>query len=275
MSGRPLEPAPPLPATPERRPGGADPGRSQDDQPGPGAPGPHRRPGPLDDLQGPCPQWRRSLPLRPAAAHLRGHVGQFLRERLAMEMPPRRETHYDDETKAGDDAILSRFHNPFEVIELFDGLGFEDMELLWYHYHLAMPLLAEKDPPRSARRRSGSSTSPRAGVASSCARRSSSGLASPSSEVAPAGAGRSDAAGRSWRGGHRERGERVGVPPAGVADVGEVVVAQGVDLGGGLVGAREDARPGRATRGSPRSAREGPRGRRSRRRRPRWPSSRR
>lgn len=77
---------------------------------------------------------------------VRGHVGQFLRERLAMEMPPRRETHYDDETKAGYDAILSRFHNPFEVTELFEGLGFEDIELLWYHYHPAMPLLAEKDP---------------------------------------------------------------------------------------------------------------------------------
>jgi 2-polyprenyl-3-methyl-5-hydroxy-6-metoxy-1,4-benzoquinol methylase len=77
---------------------------------------------------------------------VRSHVGTFLRERLVMDMPPRRETHYDDEEKVGYDAILSRFHNPFEVTELFDRLGLEDIELLWYHYHPAMPLLAEKDP---------------------------------------------------------------------------------------------------------------------------------
>lgn len=77
---------------------------------------------------------------------MKSHVGEFLSQRLAMDMPPRRDTHYDDESKVGYDAILSKFHNPFEVTELFDRLGFEDVELLWYHYHPAMPMLAEKDP---------------------------------------------------------------------------------------------------------------------------------
>ena len=77
---------------------------------------------------------------------IRSHVGDFLRERLEMQRPPVRDTHYDDDTKVGYDAILSKFHNPFEVTELFDALGFEDIELLWYHYHPAMPWLAEKAP---------------------------------------------------------------------------------------------------------------------------------
>jgi hypothetical protein len=63
-----------------------------------------------------------------------------------MDKPPVRATHYDDDTKVGYDAILSKFHNPFEVLEMFDSLGFEDAELLWYHYHPAMPFLAEKAP---------------------------------------------------------------------------------------------------------------------------------
>lgn len=79
-------------------------------------------------------------------ADVRNHVGDFLRGRLEMSMPPVRDKHYDDDTKVGYDAILSKFHNPFLVMEQFDDLGFEDVELLWYHYHPAMPFLAEKDP---------------------------------------------------------------------------------------------------------------------------------
>lgn len=73
-------------------------------------------------------------------------VAAFLRERLEMDKPAVRATHYDDETKVGYDAILSKFHNPFEVVDTFDRLGFEDVELLWYHYHPAMPFLAEQTP---------------------------------------------------------------------------------------------------------------------------------
>ena len=46
----------------------------------------------------------------------------------------------------GYDAITSRFHNPFEVIELFRRHGFQDMRLLWYHYHPAMPYLQDAQP---------------------------------------------------------------------------------------------------------------------------------
>ena len=77
---------------------------------------------------------------------MRGIVGEFLAERLAMDKPPVREHHYDDESAVGYDAILSKFHNPFEVTEQFEQLGFEDVQLLWYHYHPAMPLLSDVDP---------------------------------------------------------------------------------------------------------------------------------
>ena len=77
---------------------------------------------------------------------VRALVDENLRARLAMDQPPIRDTHYDDASKVGYDAILSKFHNPFLVTEEFDSLGFEDVQLLWYHYHPAMPYLAEKDP---------------------------------------------------------------------------------------------------------------------------------
>lgn len=77
---------------------------------------------------------------------VRKHVGEFLKGHLDMDQPAVRDTHPDDETKVGYDAILSKFHNPFEVTELFDRLGFEDIELLWYHYHPGMPSVASKDP---------------------------------------------------------------------------------------------------------------------------------
>lgn len=77
---------------------------------------------------------------------VRGHVGEFLRGRLEMDKPAPRTAHEAVDGAVGYDAILSKFHNPFEVVEQFDELGFEDVELLWYHYHPAMPFLAEKDP---------------------------------------------------------------------------------------------------------------------------------
>jgi hypothetical protein len=46
----------------------------------------------------------------------------------------------------GYDAITSRFHNPFEVLELFRRHRFENTKLLWYHYHPAMPYLQSANP---------------------------------------------------------------------------------------------------------------------------------
>lgn len=40
----------------------------------------------------------------------------------------------------------SKFHNPFEVVELFDELGFEDIDVIPFHYHAAMPALESHNP---------------------------------------------------------------------------------------------------------------------------------
>lgn len=44
------------------------------------------------------------------------------------------------------DAILSKFHNPFEVEQLFKRLGFADIKLLFYHYHVTLPWLDDHNP---------------------------------------------------------------------------------------------------------------------------------
>lgn len=67
-------------------------------------------------------------------------VAKDLEKRLRMDMPPVREKHEDTDAP-GFDSILSKFHNPFEIMELFSQHGFEDMKFLWYHYHPAMPYL--------------------------------------------------------------------------------------------------------------------------------------
>jgi 2-polyprenyl-3-methyl-5-hydroxy-6-metoxy-1,4-benzoquinol methylase len=74
-------------------------------------------------------------------------VAEDLESRLRMDMPPVR-TRLEGTDAPGYDAILSKFHNPFEVVELFEKLNFKDIEILWYHYHPAMPYLADKMPER-------------------------------------------------------------------------------------------------------------------------------
>jgi SAM-dependent methyltransferase len=39
------------------------------------------------------------------------------------------------------DQMLAKYHNPFEIMELFEDLGFVDLNLLWYHYHPSLPWL--------------------------------------------------------------------------------------------------------------------------------------
>ena len=67
-------------------------------------------------------------------------VRQDLESRLRMDMPPVRDK-MEDSDAPGYDAILSKFHNPFEVIEQFRKHGFNDIQLRWYHYHPSMPYL--------------------------------------------------------------------------------------------------------------------------------------
>jgi 2-polyprenyl-3-methyl-5-hydroxy-6-metoxy-1,4-benzoquinol methylase len=71
---------------------------------------------------------------------LKDMVAKDLGSRLRMDMPPTR-TAVNGSDAPGYDAIVSRFHNPFEVFDLFARHGFEQPELLWYHYHPAMPYL--------------------------------------------------------------------------------------------------------------------------------------
>jgi len=74
---------------------------------------------------------------------LKDLVRNNLQNRLEMSLPKIRAVHEDDPTTPGYDAILSKFHNPFEILNLFSDLGFQDSHLLWYHFHPAMPFLEE------------------------------------------------------------------------------------------------------------------------------------
>lgn len=76
---------------------------------------------------------------------LKNIVSADLEKRLEMKQPHKRIVHGKDEQAPGYDAILSKFHNPFEITKLFRKCGFKKIKLLWYHYHPAMPYLANND----------------------------------------------------------------------------------------------------------------------------------
>ncbi len=83
--------------------------------------------------------------LRGVSSEIKDLVAKDLEPRLRMDMPSQRMTG-ESADAPGYDAILSKFHNPFEVMELFSRYGFVNMRLLWYHYHPAMPYLAAENP---------------------------------------------------------------------------------------------------------------------------------
>jgi hypothetical protein len=74
-------------------------------------------------------------------------VSNDLDKRLEIDKPTPRLQESIDGNNDGDfigyDAILSKFHNPFEVEQVFSELGFKDIKFLWYHYHPGMPFLSE------------------------------------------------------------------------------------------------------------------------------------
>ena len=80
---------------------------------------------------------------------LKALVAKDLEGRLEMDKPTPRlkesSAGANAEDFVGYDAILSEFHNPFEVRDLFTKLGFIDVKFLWYHYHPAMPFLTSKN----------------------------------------------------------------------------------------------------------------------------------
>ena len=83
--------------------------------------------------------------LSETGAEIKSLVQKELETRLRMDMPPIR-TELENSKAPGYDAILSKFHNPFEIIEQFKKLGFKDINILWYHFHPAMPYLEKINP---------------------------------------------------------------------------------------------------------------------------------
>ncbi|MDQ7834254.1 MAG: methyltransferase domain-containing protein [Humidesulfovibrio sp.] len=77
--------------------------------------------------------------LRGVSDDLKASLEQELDARLRLDMPPQPET---PDSYA---AIPARFHNPFEVQEMFHRQGFKDIRLLWYHYHPTLPWLEAGD----------------------------------------------------------------------------------------------------------------------------------
>jgi SAM-dependent methyltransferase len=84
--------------------------------------------------------------LKDVDSKIRERVARDLATRLRMDMPPMGDGVEGDEAAPGYNSILSKFHNPFEVTELFSRHGFHDIKLRWYHYHPAMPYLDGEMP---------------------------------------------------------------------------------------------------------------------------------
>ena len=70
-------------------------------------------------------------------------VAEELDKRLATDVPTVRKTVVNGKGP-GYDAILSKFHNPFEFVETFEKCGFANPKIHWYHYHPAPPMLEGK-----------------------------------------------------------------------------------------------------------------------------------
>jgi len=91
--------------------------------------------------------------LKGVSPKIKAIVESDLKKRLDMDKPTPRlidknikvEDENLDDQVPGYDAIMSKFHNPFETIDLFKKCGFCDTQLLWYHYHPAMPFLSSVD----------------------------------------------------------------------------------------------------------------------------------
>jgi 2-polyprenyl-3-methyl-5-hydroxy-6-metoxy-1,4-benzoquinol methylase len=80
-------------------------------------------------------------------------VDERLKKTMARELEtrvrtdlPRIRSEAKNGSGPGYDAVLARFHNPFEVIPLFQQCGFTDVRLHWYHYHPVMPMLQNEAP---------------------------------------------------------------------------------------------------------------------------------
>lgn len=76
----------------------------------------------VNDLLAPVADDVKAVSARSVAAH------------VDMNLPPRR-----DGDPASYTSIRANYHNPFELVELFERSGFVDMKIHWYHYHPGLP----------------------------------------------------------------------------------------------------------------------------------------
>lgn len=73
-----------------------------------------------------------------------------LAQHFRLDLPPVRQGHTSE---PGYDEILSRLHNPFELRALAEGMGLQQVRVLFYHYH-ALPPMLEAVVPNLFRRAS-------------------------------------------------------------------------------------------------------------------------
>jgi len=66
-----------------------------------------------------------------------------LRQFFRMDLPPIRQGKKDE---PGYDEVLSRLHNPLVLQQQFATLGFDEVQLLFYHYHCLPPMLESQMP---------------------------------------------------------------------------------------------------------------------------------
>ena len=91
--------------------------------------------------------------LKNVSPKLKEHVSKDLSKRLEMDKPTPRlkgesgnlSEGFENTECIGYDAILSKFHNPFEIEKMFRQSNFTNIKLMWYHYHPAMPYLESED----------------------------------------------------------------------------------------------------------------------------------
>lgn len=77
-------------------------------------------------------------------AQILKEVSNSLESKLEMDYPKVRLKKSDGSPDY--DSILSKFHNPLTIKDLFPKESFSNFELDWYHYHPAPPYLESKDP---------------------------------------------------------------------------------------------------------------------------------
>jgi 2-polyprenyl-3-methyl-5-hydroxy-6-metoxy-1,4-benzoquinol methylase len=80
--------------------------------------------------------------LRDVSSSVKRQVEIELDKRCAIDLPKIRTARPG--TELGYDEILAKFHNPFDLQEQFRAAGFSDVNIHWYHYHPAQPMLEQK-----------------------------------------------------------------------------------------------------------------------------------